>query len=60
MRSAGIHIISESFDGNPAIVFSVGKGWGYQFRKKRLAAFLYDFCTRRKGVFFSLNIKGLI
>jgi len=60
MRSAAIHILSESFDGNPAIVFSVGKGWGYQFRKKRLAAFLYDFCNRRKGVFFSSNNKGLI
>jgi hypothetical protein len=60
LRDTGIEIISESFDGNPAIVFSVGHGWGYQFRKKRLAAFLYDFCTRRNGVYFSSNKKGLI
>lgn len=59
-RKEAVHIISESFDGNPAIVFSVGKGWGYRFRKWHLAAFVYDFCQRREGVHISTNGKGII
>lgn len=59
-RQEAIHIISESFDGNPAIVFSVGRGWGYRFRKWHLASFVYDFCKRRDGVHISSNGKGII
>ncbi len=60
-RKRAIRIMRNSFDGNDAVHYSIGKnGWGYSFRKEALARFMFDFCERRGGVYLSKNKKGII
>lgn len=50
-----------SFDGNPAVHFSIGRsGRGYASRKRQLAEFMYSYCKRRNGIYLSRNSNGLI
>lgn len=59
-RKKAISIIQNTFSGNPAVDFTIGTKGLFQFRKKRLASFMFDFCNRRNGVFLSTNEKGVI
>lgn len=59
-REQCIHIIQRTFEGNPAVDFTIGTGWPLRFKKKRLAAFMFDYCHRRNGVYLSENGKGII
>jgi hypothetical protein len=59
-REKAIALLTGSFDGNPAVQFSIGNHKGYSFRKKQLAAFMYDYCKARKGVHLSSNGLGIM
>lgn len=60
-RKIATRIMKNSFDGNDAVHYSIGKiGAGYLFRKEALARFMFDFCERRGGVYLSKNNKGVI
>jgi hypothetical protein len=59
-REQAIQLLVGSLDGNPAVHFSIGKGWGYEFRKKQLAAFMYDYCKARNGIHLSSNGLGVM
>jgi len=55
-----LRLMELSFDGNPAVHFSIGRGSGYERRKRELALFMYRFCALRDGVFFSKDEKAII
>lgn len=60
-RKTAIRIMKNSFDGNDAVHYSIGKtGLGYSFRKEALARFMFDYCERRSGVYLSKNNQGII
>ncbi len=49
-----------SFDGNPAVTFSIGKGRRYSKKKRALAEFLADYSILRNGLYISKNETGVI
>ncbi len=55
-----IRLMESSFDGNPAVHFSIGNGRGYARRKKELALFMYRFCALRNGVYFSDDEQAIM
>jgi hypothetical protein len=59
-RDRALKIMCDSFDSNPAVLYSIGNKRAYQFRKRHLAAFMYDFCQARMGVRFSSDGHGII
>lgn len=59
-RAIAIQLMEASFDGNPAVHFSIGKGNNYLKKRKALAEFLADYSILRKGLFISGNKKGVI
>jgi hypothetical protein len=59
-REIAIQLMEASFDGNPAVYFSIGKGKNYIKKRKALAEFLTDYSILRKGLFISSNKKGVI
>jgi hypothetical protein len=59
-REQAMLLLVSSFDGNPAVHYSIGSGWGYDFRKKQLAAFMHDYCKARNGVHLSSNGLGIM
>lgn len=54
--------MEKSFDGNPAVHFSIGSvsRADYNYRRRKLAEFMYDFCKRRNGVFLSSDQNAVI
>ena len=59
-REIAIQLMEASFDGNPAVYFSIGEGKNYLKKRKALAEFLTDSSILRKGLFISSNKKGVI
>jgi len=59
-RERAITIMTGTFDDNPAVWFSIGRGGNVDRRKRELAAFLYDYCHQRNGVYFSADRAGLL
>jgi hypothetical protein len=56
-REIAIQLMEASFDGNPAVYFSIGKGKNYLKKRKALAEFLTDYSILRKGSFFTQRKK---
>lgn len=52
--------MTSTFDGNPAVWFTIGKVGNTERRKRALAAFLYDYCAMRDGVFLSADGSGVL
>lgn len=61
-KKLAIAVMEQSFDGNPAVHYSIGNTQSpfYIARRKALASFMYRFCKRRNGVFISPNENGVI
>ncbi|MFN6380150.1 MAG: hypothetical protein ACK4WD_12800 [Flavobacteriales bacterium] len=59
-REIAIQLMEASFDGNPAVHFSIGGGNNYLQKRKALAEFLTDYSILREGLFISENRKAVI
>lgn len=59
-RGKVVDLLSSTFDGNPAVHFSIGQGRGYIRRRRALAGFLFDYCHQREGVYLSSDGKGIL
>lgn len=59
LRDRAIQIIEDAFDGNPMINFIIKSDHKRKERLRALAAYSYDRCARREGVYFSSDHEGI-
>ncbi|MFM7814317.1 MAG: hypothetical protein ACKO66_07345 [Flavobacteriales bacterium] len=59
-RNQAISLIQQTWRENPAVHFSIGRGWGFSFRSHELARFFVRFAERRNAMHFDSSGTGVI